>query len=171
MALTVEDGTGLSGATSYISVANADTYHAARGRSDWADAAPGDKESVLVRATSYLDSVYRHRFVGTRGSSTQALEWPRTGVCDENGTEIDDVPTDVSNATAELARAMLSVELAPLPSDTPEGAVSMKREKLGPIEEETQYVGGYSPASVKKYPFVTAMLGRWIAPAGTLLRV
>ena len=171
MAITVEDGTGLAEANAYISVADADSYHAARGRSDWQEHLSGAKESAIVRATDYLDSVYRRRFVGTRGSSTQSLEWPRSGVCDENGSVIANVPTDIANATAELARAMLSVDLAPLPSDTPEGAVVMKREKLGPIEEETQYVNGYSPAKVKGYPFVTAMLGRWIVPDGMLLRV
>ncbi len=37
MALIVEDGTGLSTAESYISVADATTYHTARGNSSWND--------------------------------------------------------------------------------------------------------------------------------------
>ena len=37
MALEVEDGTGKSTAESYISVADATTYHTARGNSTWND--------------------------------------------------------------------------------------------------------------------------------------
>ena len=55
MALIVEDGSGLSGANSYASTAQADTYASDRGLTAWT----GDtatKEAALIRATDYLEA-------------------------------------------------------------------------------------------------------------------
>ena len=67
MSLIVEDATGLSTAESYLSVANADTYHASyTGSTAWSGASTGTKERALRRATQYLDSVYGGRWLGER---------------------------------------------------------------------------------------------------------
>ena len=63
MALVVEDGSGLSGANSYATAAQADTYASDRGLSAWT----GDtatKEAALIRATDYLEATYREAWLG-----------------------------------------------------------------------------------------------------------
>jgi hypothetical protein len=56
MALIVEDGTGRADAESYVSVADADTYHANRGelRRGRRSAPPPSKEQLLRQATEYM---------------------------------------------------------------------------------------------------------------------
>ena len=55
MAFVTEDGTGLAEANSYVSVAEADAYHADRGNAAWIgeDSA---KQSALIKATDYLEN-------------------------------------------------------------------------------------------------------------------
>ena len=74
MALVVEDGTGLSTAESYISVADADTYHSDRGNALWTGT-DAVKEEALRQATEYLDATYDWK--GSISLTTQALNWPR----------------------------------------------------------------------------------------------
>jgi hypothetical protein len=105
MALTVEDGTGLAGAESYISVADADTYHSVRGQATWTGA-DGLKEEALRRATLFIDARYGPRFSGVRyRGRDQALMWPRAGAEDIEGWGIDhdEVPLEIARATAEAA--------------------------------------------------------------------
>lgn len=54
MALIVEDGTGLADAESYLSVADADTYHADRNNEAWQDYSTAEKEAALRKATQYI---------------------------------------------------------------------------------------------------------------------
>lgn len=130
MALIVEDGSIVAGAESYISVSDADAYHAARGNAAWTgtDAA---KEALLRKATDYMLQVYGLRWKGDRVSATQALDWPREGV-EVFGFDIDPdvVPDAVANACAELALRAASGDL------TPDVARRTVREKVGPIEVE-----------------------------------
>jgi len=76
MPLVVEDGTGLSDAEAYVSVADADAYHAQFGNANWAAATLASKESALRRAAQYIDTQYRFR--GDPLNDTQALAWPRS---------------------------------------------------------------------------------------------
>lgn len=73
--LTVEDGTGLANANSYVSQADADTYFANRANTVWAAADNDAKAAALIQATQYLDT--RYAFKGERLTTTQALAWPR----------------------------------------------------------------------------------------------
>lgn len=156
MALVVENGTGLSNADSYISVADADAYHLLRGNSGWT----GDdavKEIAIRKATEYLGVRYKRRWFGVKKTETQSLDWPRTGVVDENNYELpdDELPVDLVRATAELALRSLQGDVFFADQSTP-GSVGSYRVKVGPIEEETEYLGGQSQTKI--YPQVTAML-------------
>jgi hypothetical protein len=130
MALLVEDGTGLAGAESYASVADATAYHAARGNAAWAALASDTiREQNLRKATDYMVQVYRLRWKGWRVSVTQALDWPRSEVeradyaaLQANGlTTIsgdyyypaDEVPAEVEKACFELALAAIAGDLNP----------------------------------------------------------
>lgn len=136
MALIIEDGTGLANAESFVSVADADTYHGNRGNTAWAALTTGQKEQDLRKATDYMEQVYRMRWAGYRKTTTQALSWPRYDVPLEDvgyGYAFyasDSVPQIVKNACAELALKAATDELAP---DIDQ---RVTREKVGPLEVE-----------------------------------
>lgn len=132
MALVTEDGTGLSNAESYVSLADATTRHAALGNADWAAAASDTvREQALRRATVYMEGAYRSRWKGTKLLRDQALSWPRYGANVDGWTlESTIVPVEVANACADLALKALDGDLTP---DLERGIV---RKKIGPLETE-----------------------------------
>ncbi|WNL50645.1 head-to-tail adaptor [Ruegeria phage RpAliso] len=106
----VEDGTGLSDATSYVSVDEADSIiamniHAAP---EWAALDVSQKEALLAWASRYLDE--RARWFGARAVETSALRWPRAGIRDRDNRDIasDEIPMQLKIATAEMARYLMS---------------------------------------------------------------
>lgn len=117
--ITVEDGTGLAGANSYLSTADADTYHANRGRSSWASLEADAKAAALVKAAEFIDAAYN--WIGSKKAKTQGLKWPRIQgldcsgnpvlLVDSDGFDIDAVPQAVVNACAEAAFLSLSEDL------------------------------------------------------------
>jgi len=140
--LVTENGSGLSTAESYVSVASADTRLAALGLTNWATLSTTEKEQALRRATARMEQAYRPRWKGDRRTSTQALAWPRTGVVIDGYIMVDSdvVPTDIANACAELAFKAAAGDLNP---DLDRAVI---REKVGPIE--TEYSSA-SPQSVR----------------------
>ena len=161
MALVVEDGTGLSTAESYISVANADSYHSVRGNSTWTGA-DALKESALRRATTYIDGRYGPRFSGYRRlARDQALMWPRSDATDVEGWTIenDDIPVEIERATAEAALRELVDPGSLSPDVEISTSGSIIREKVGPLEVE------YSdPAAVDRTRPVLQILDDILAP-------
>ena len=93
--MVVEDGTGLSNADSFVSVAYADTYFTTRGVSAWASLT--NKEALLIKATDYIEAVYSEAWKGVTLNDTQSLSFPRI---------IDDAtvyPDRLLKAVCELA--------------------------------------------------------------------
>jgi len=121
MAIIVEDGTGLTNAETYTSVAEATAYFAARGNEAWADVE--NKEAALRKATDYMMQAYREHWKGYRVKADQALDWPRYQVPREGpggafygGIDYYPhtvVPTEIKNACAELALVAASQDLMP----------------------------------------------------------
>ncbi len=129
--MTVEDGTGLDSANSYVSLVECNTYHAERGNTAWT----GDdtvKEAALIKATQYIDGRYRKRWKGIPLSSSQALCWPREDIFDDRYQEITGIPSHLKYAVCEAALRALTDDLNP---DLERGG-RIKREKVGPIETE-----------------------------------
>ncbi len=142
--LTLEDGTGLAAANTYISLADASTYHALRGNEMWADATESDQVIALVRATDYVDS--RWTFTGEAFKTTQALSFPRaTTYLNNKGADVGEtVPAEIAEATAEYAMSVLGtgeslVALFPAVDQSEPNSVTYKREKVGTLEEETRF--------------------------------
>ena len=110
MALVVEDGTGLSTAEAFVSVATADTYFTTthiESSAVWSAASTPQKEGALRYASTILSN--RYQWPGTIAVETQALAWPRDGAYDKEGRSlVDTVPSLVAKATVELARFLLS---------------------------------------------------------------
>lgn len=146
MAIIVENGQGLANANSYASVADADTYHSDRGNDIWEDLTELQKEQSLIRATDYMEAVYRLRWKGYRHSETQALSFPRDELQREDFTYLnqwsyypnDEVPKEVKNACIELALKASTQELNP---DLTQGVIM---EKVDVIQIEYDK---YSPQS------------------------
>ena len=140
MTIVVEDGTQVNGANSYISVADADSYHTGMGNSAWLSLTEAQKESALLQATQYMVAIYRLRWQGLRVSPTQWLDWPRIGVIlkDTASFFVDQrlsytvpanvVPLVVTQACAILALKASTQDLAP--DLDPRTLV----EKVGPIQ-------------------------------------
>lgn len=171
MPLIVENGTQVAGAESYISVADADAYFAARGNAAWAALASGKKEEALRRATDFMEGAYRDRWLGTRVSMAQVLSWPRSYVA------VPDVPTgygafsaylqptvvpdEVKRACAELALLASTQDLAP----------TLSRGKLqvsaGPVTVQ------YDPNSPEYQRFrgVELRLSPWMRTGGSVSRL
>ena len=147
MAFQVEDGTGLEDSNSYSSVENADTYFSDRGNADWAAAEEEAKQQALIKATDYIDGKYGRRWIGERGSSEQALEWPRIGALDAVGEEIEGIPVKLERAVSEAA--LLILNGTDLFESLDRGG-KVKRETVGPIT--TEYADS-APASAV-YPSI-----------------
>ena len=132
---------GAATSNSYATVAEADAYLAVRGdTSTWTALTLGQKESKLQWAALYLDTL---TFKGTRSTSTQALQWPRIGVWDRDGFEVDGIPQALKNAQAEMAFQLIA-------NDWTQG--------LGPVSNETLSVGSISLGPETHRPFPAAVL-------------
>lgn len=159
MAFVVEDGTGLSTATSYLSVADFRTHHTDRGT----DTSAYDDTAVqagLVKATDYVDKRFGRKFRGFRESRDQALEWPRLSAFDNDDylfNNEDDIPRQLQKAIAEYALlAVQLTDLLPTPArpypvldpatgtvtSVESGKMTAKSEKVGPIEQAYEFEKG-----------------------------
>lgn len=109
----------------------ADDYMKARwGGSPWFDADSEERNQTLVSATRMID---RENWLGQRTVSSQALEFPRTGLTDKDGNPVDSatVPLAVEEANYELALALLN-DAAVQEADTT--GSNVKRAKAGSAE-------------------------------------
>ena len=145
MALTVEDGTVVSGAEAYDTIANVSTYAGNIGDATW-DALATDalREEAARRATRYMEAKWRLRWKGNKTVETQVLSWPRYNVTDEDGFVVDSdiVPQGVKEAFAEaciLTGASTDLE--------PDIAKLTKRVQAGSVEVE--YFPGANPHTVR----------------------
>lgn len=143
----------------YGTLADADAYHAARGRAEWAAGNVDARTAALVRGSDYVDQRYTSAgcpatFPGRRaGGRTQDREWPREGVVDREGNPVDaaTVPVEVVHASYEAAYRELRAPGSLTPDYVP--AEQVTREKVGPIE--TSYATG--AGSQPNRPFVPAI--------------
>jgi hypothetical protein len=164
MSLLIETGAIVSGAESYISAADATTYHTARGNTLWTGT-DAVKEAALRKAAAYLDGHYRNRWKGVKvrpvpmdGVTEQLLEWPRYDVVISDYLfPCDEIPQRLKDACCELALRALS---APLADDITAG---VKREKIDVIE--TEYFQGAAPGTT--YPLVDQLLSDYLKPSGS----
>lgn len=139
MALVVEDGSGVTGATSYISLVNARAFATARGKT--LSAVDATAEAALIKAMDVIES-YRARFQGAKVDRDQALQWPRSGVV-VDGFSIDDdeIPTCLPQAQAALAIESQTTELFA----NSDGRQVVRERVEGAIEIEYSESGSSAP--------------------------
>lgn len=169
MSLIVENGSSLTNAESYASVADADAFHAARGNSDWDALGTVAKEQALRLATDHMHAAYRLRWKGYRTHSSQALDWPRVTVAKFDGAIPDgygnsafylpdDMPTEVKRACMMLAAKVKDGDLM---ADLDQAIAS---ESVGPIS--TTYVQGSK--RTRTYSAVDALLAPLLKSSGRM---
>ena len=170
MSLIVEDGTIVAGAESYISVADANTYHNNRDNTLWAETETSAKEAALRKATDYMLQVCRMRWQGWKVSESQALDWPRNSVYVDQVINYNNqitahlipnnvVPLEVKKACAEYALKALSGDLF---ADLTQGVTSEKVDKI-----QVDY-DKFSPQSVR-YVSIEAMLAPFFKTSNSQL--
>ena len=154
MAFVVEDGTGLTNSTSYSSVAFADAYFLDRMITPWSLLSTEQKQAYLIRATDYIDARWGNMFKGEPILETQALVFPTSA--------FEGIPEVLKKATSEYALRASTAPLAPDIEQDPSGfQVSRRFEKVGPIEERTDFAflgPGAVRQLLKPYPAADMLL-------------
>ncbi len=170
MALVVETGDIVTGAESYISVADADTYFTIFGPSTaWAALNTSQKESSLRLATQFIDQEWK--FHADLIDIEQPLSWPRTMFTDDDNRVVGglgSMPIDLKYATAVLAlqfsQSNPMTSVSEYSSDQ-----NIKREKIGP--SETEYYDGAAAFIATTNPVVKRYLSRLGRPKGLIRKV
>lgn len=105
IAFKVEDGTGLSGATSYLTTAEATDILSVNpvASATWAGFTSPEQESLLIWSSRYIDQ--HIDWYGYKTVETSGLRWPRQCVTDRDGIHIpkDVIPEQLKRAAAQLA--------------------------------------------------------------------
>lgn len=102
MALIVENGSLVSGANSYVTLAEARAFALSRGVT--LSATDATVEVLAVKAMDYLEAL-ADSYKGLRVSYTQALQWPRYDVvpfADGAAIPLDEIPAQLKNAQCQL---------------------------------------------------------------------
>lgn len=157
MTLTVEDGSIVTGANSYISLAEARAYATARGVT--LSAVDAELEPLIIKATDYLES-FAERYKGEVVEYDQPLSWPRL-YADFRGYEIDATTIPESLKRAQM-QAVIEINngVDLLPTET---GARVKREEVGPIK--TEYDTARSPA-LPNMPMLESILGPLLKAGG-----
>lgn len=157
MAVIVEDGTGLSNANSYITVAYANAYFAERNVTSWDALDDEVKLASLIKGTDYFELRWSHLLIGEVYKDTQSLSFPRLDI----GTPIYDLidptlligyatPEKIKRAICEYANRATSAELV---TDISTTAGQATRVKIGVIEKETNFTANQKkPETFATYP-------------------
>lgn len=124
MTLITETGSGVAGATSYVSLSEADSHFTALANDDWTSAADGQREEALIRAALHIDS---YLYPGTVLDWDQGLKWPRSGAYDRDGRAMTGLPHALRTAALELADIFLH-------DGSGLDERRALRQKIGPIE-------------------------------------
>lgn len=132
MAFIVEDGTGLTDSTSYVSLEESNDYNTDFGNTSWSALTDAEKQTALIKGTQFIDNQYI--FPGIKSTYDQALNWPRYEAYDCEGYELTEIPVKLKHAVIEAALRSLDGEL--LPDTEEEGRTS--KVKVDVIEVEYQ---------------------------------
>lgn len=154
MTFTVEDGSGVTDANSYLSIAGADAFHSDRGNAAWTGT-DAVKQVALIKATDYITQTFDGRWAGCMVAEDQSLAWPRAGV---DYVDNDVIPKALKQAVAILALEALSDDLNP----NLERGNAIKREKVDVIE--TEYYD-WAPSTTVR-PAINGLLSRYLTGSG-----
>lgn len=157
-ALTVEDGTGVTGANSFASLATARAFATLRGVT--LSAVDATLTAYLVKGTDYLRAL---SYIGTKTYPGQSyLPWPRTGLTiDDEELAGTVIPTDIIDALCQLCIEQQAGVILNATSTGP----GVKRDKVGPLETEYAVANGSGNAAKATMPIVSAYLKPYVKGA------
>ena len=156
MALVVEDGTLVSGADSYVTLAEFKAWADKRGVTYGTDSAVTQQ---IYRAMDYIESL---NFIGEKSDENQALQWPRDQVViDGYYIDSDEMPNELKVAVYESIKAEIDGDSRMTASDR--RTIS---EKVGDLQ-----VTYANNADLKRsIPAVTRALRKLIRPMAMVSR-
>lgn len=158
MALVIEDGSVVSGANSYVTLAEFKAWADARDITYNAD--DNALEAQILRAMDYLERLF---FIGNKANENQPLQWPRTeALIDGYYADATEIPKEVKTALYEAT----VVEAAGY-SELENQSRKTLREKVGDIE--VQYADNSENRTIT--PALQYALNRIVQPAFQVLRV
>jgi len=65
---------------SYITLQEAIDYHTARGNTAFTDLATAEQESLIIKATDYIETMYYNQFINEPLDENQSLLFPRVDI-------------------------------------------------------------------------------------------
>lgn len=151
MPLIVEDGTGVVGANSYVTLIEAEDYITvvpAFERTIWDTLLPAQREDLLVFAARTLN--LRAKFVGERSfPTTQSMQWPRKYAQDCEGITYPEnvIPGRIKSATIELALFYSKLGNSPTAISDSDGLKSATIDVLS-----FTWMDGYDASSKLRFP-------------------
>lgn len=130
MTITVEDGTIVDGANSYVELQEVRDWATDRGIT-----LPADDADLEPKVHLAMDWFEAYDFVGSRVDVAQALSFPRSGVVID-GIEYgeNEIPPLVKDCVIQATIDAVSVELEPTIAGSTKG--NLKKSKLDVIEKE-----------------------------------
>lgn len=164
-------------ATQYVSTAGAEAwlleYRTALPAS-WSALSSAAKTNALINATDWLDLTYGSRWKGQASAAGQERDWPRSGVVDNDGYDVDSValPDMLERACAEAALLFVDGDLDSLPFRVDSDArLQSKAISAGNVSKSVTYAGaGLSEAAESNvvYPKITKILRHLIVSGDTV---
>ncbi len=165
MALIIEDGTGVAGANSYVTLSQIRAYAEARGYE--LPAVDAELEAMAIRAMDYLEG-RRADYQGYKTDPAQDLQWPRTDVLiDCAPFPSDKIPVELKNAQCQLCIEQLT--MPDLEPSTDGYAIASEKVDVIQVEYATggRLSGSAMPAQ-PDYPKVDALLYPLFFPCGSI---
>ena len=145
-AFTVEDGTGLIAANSYVSVGEADDIASINIHTgdNWAALDLETKEKLLSWASQFLDNHVRWK--GQKANNSSGMRWPRENVHDRDGWAIPKhvIPQQLKVATAAFAVFLMDGDCSA--EGETEGLVRLKADVV-----ELEFQEGYKQQKVPSH--------------------
>jgi hypothetical protein len=158
--LIVEDGTVVTGANTYYSLASADDYFTQRGNTTWIGYGNDAKTYALIKACQYMENL---DWNGVATLEDQELVWPRIGMIYSSGYSVEssEIPRNIKWAQAELAyRYIVDGDVEP---DITTGEKNVIMEKVDVIE--IRY-SGTGKSTFKTYQRVDNLLSPFLKYGG-----
>ena len=154
MVMVVEDGSVVTGANSYVSLAEADTYLASSiTASVWTALDDTAKENLLIVASRWLDQ--QATWGGYKYDEDSAMRWPRTGAYDRDNLPVaeDEIPQQLREAVMELALFFATPENDPTRYSETQGMTEITVDVI-----TLKFTEGYNASALKFLPGLNVML-------------
>lgn len=163
MSLTIENGTGVAGANSYVTTDELIAYAESRGIVIPSDTAALEKR--IINAMDYVEA-RSDGFAGAAISRTQALSWPRYGAYLDGYPILEnEIPAPLKFAVLDIAARMGDTTLMPMQEANGKGAVI--EQTVGPIT--TRYATPNDQTTLPTFPLAEAQLSRLMSIRGMRL--